>query len=54
MEWFRSRVQAKMVIESWRHGYNAVRPHSSLGHEAPLELKESLITTRPDGAIFQV
>lgn len=31
LEWFRSRAEAKVVIESWRRHYNEVRPHSSLG-----------------------
>jgi putative transposase len=35
MEWFRSRVEAKVVIEEWRRHYNGVRPHSSLGNMTP-------------------
>lgn len=35
MEWFRSRAEAKVVIESWRRHYNDVRPHSSLGNLTP-------------------
>jgi putative transposase len=53
MEWFRNRIEAKVVIENWRHEYNIVRPHSSLGYQTPLEFKKSLTTTRPDEAIFQ-
>ncbi len=30
MEWFRNRIEAKVVIEDWRRHYNEVRPHSSL------------------------
>ncbi|NDG83375.1 MAG: IS3 family transposase, partial [Betaproteobacteria bacterium] len=30
MNWFYSRAHAKVIIESWRKHYNAVRPHSSL------------------------
>ena len=30
LEWFRTRVEACVVIESWRRHYNQVRPHSSL------------------------
>src|SRR5690349_836818 len=37
LEWFRSRAEAKVVIESWRHHFNAVRPHSSLGYLTPNE-----------------
>jgi putative transposase len=35
MEWFRSRLEAKAVIEGWRRQYNEVRPHSSLGKMTP-------------------
>ena len=35
LEWFRSRVEAKVVIETWRRHYNEVRPHSSLGYLTP-------------------
>ena len=27
--------EAKIVIESWRRHYNAIRPHASLGYRAP-------------------
>jgi putative transposase len=37
LEWFRSRAEAKVIIESWRQHYNAVRPHSSLGYLTPNE-----------------
>jgi putative transposase len=35
LEWFRSRAEAKVVIENWRGHYNEVRPHSSLGYLTP-------------------
>jgi putative transposase len=35
LEWFRSRAEAKAVIETWRRHYNDVRPHSSLGYLTP-------------------
>src|SRR5690606_35531480 len=35
LEWFRSRAEAKIVIENWRRHYNQVRPHSSLGYLTP-------------------
>lgn len=35
MEWFRSRVEAKVVIEHWRRLHNEVRPHSRLGKMTP-------------------
>jgi putative transposase len=40
LEWFRSRAEAVVVIESWRRHYNAVRPHSSLGYLTPHEFKQ--------------
>jgi putative transposase len=35
LEWFRSRAEAKVVIETWRRHFNEVRPHSSLGYLTP-------------------
>jgi putative transposase len=35
LEWFRSRTEAKVVIEAWRQHFNTVRPHSSLGYLTP-------------------
>jgi putative transposase len=32
LEWFRTRAEAKVVIESWRRHFKAVRPRSSLGY----------------------
>ena len=37
LEWFRSRAEAKVVIETWRRHFNEVRPHSSLGYLTPAE-----------------
>jgi putative transposase len=37
LEWFRSRAEAKVIIEVWRRYYNEVRPHSSLGYLTPNE-----------------
>ena len=37
LEWFRSRAEAKVVIEKWRQHYNEVRPHSSLDYLTPNE-----------------
>jgi hypothetical protein len=39
LEWFRSRREASIVIETWRKHYNAVRPHSSLDYLTPHEFK---------------
>ena len=37
LEWFRSRAEAKIVIDLWLRHYNTVRPHSSLQYQTPLE-----------------
>jgi transposase InsO family protein len=50
MEWFRNRVDAKIVIESWRRHYNEVRPHSSLGNLTPVQFKQQLSQPRLERA----
>jgi putative transposase len=51
LEWFRSRAEAKVVIENWRRHYNEVRPHSSLGYLTPAEfaakIEEQDAASRP-------
>lgn len=42
VEWFKSRQEAKVVIESWRKHYNSVRPHSSLNYKTPNEFVRML------------
>lgn len=34
-EIFYSLREARILIERWRHEYNIVRPHSSLGYRSP-------------------
>lgn len=52
MEWFRNRIDAKIVIEQFRRQYNEVRPHSSLGQLTPAEFKQQLsLTNNPEKAI---
>ena len=54
MEWFRTRAEAVVTIETWRRHYNEVRPHSSLRYLTPLEFKSSMQNQSPHGgAIFQ-
>lgn len=36
VEWFRSRDEARVVIEQWRRHYNEDRPHSGLGNLTPV------------------
>jgi putative transposase len=50
LEWFRNRVEAKIVIEGWRRHYNEVRPHSSLMYETPSEFKKKRSSTIPAAA----
>jgi putative transposase len=52
MEWFRNRVDAKIVIESWRRHFNEVRPHSSLKNLTPTQFKEQLSQPSPNNAVF--
>jgi putative transposase len=42
LEWFRSRAEAKVVIEAWRRHCNEMRPHSSLGYLTPAEFVATL------------
>ena len=52
MEWFRNRIDAKIVIEHYRRHYNEVRPHSSQGQLTPAEFKQQLPpTNNPELAI---
>jgi putative transposase len=50
LEWFRSRAEAKVVIESWRRHYNEVRPHSSLGYRTPAAFARQAATAVPRDA----
>jgi len=40
VEWFRTRREARIVIEAWRGHYNAVRPHSSLNYLTPVQFSQ--------------
>ena len=53
IEWFRNRVEGRVVIESWRRHFNHVRPHSSLKDLTPIEFKTRYDSTNP-GAIFNL
>lgn len=52
MEWFRSRAEARVLIEIWRRHYNEVRPHSSLGYRTPAEFRRHYESTH-QGAILK-
>lgn len=51
MQWFKNRIDARILIEEFRREYNEVRPHTSLGQLTPAEFKRKLSTTSPDMAI---
>lgn len=53
-EWFRNRLEAKVIIEDWRVHYNEVRPHSSLNYQTPIEYKNSLGNYVTTGAKFSM
>src|SRR5689334_1027624 len=47
LEWFRTRAEAKVVIETWRQHFNEVRPHSSLGYQTPAAFAAGLVGAAP-------
>ena len=53
MEWFRSRTEAKVVIEDWRRTYNEVRPHSSLGKMTPMAFARMVGNNSNPGATLK-
>jgi putative transposase len=53
MEWFRTRAEAKAVIETWRQHYNEVRPHSSLRNLTPTAFRQSCGAAAKTEVIFQ-
>ncbi|ANB18795.1 Integrase catalytic subunit [Dokdonella koreensis DS-123] len=38
-EWFRSRAEAKVLIERWRQFYNEKRPHSAHRYKTPASIR---------------
>jgi putative transposase len=50
MQWFKNRIDAKILIEQFRREYNEIRPHSSLGQLTPLQFKPTLSTTTVEAA----
>ena len=49
VQWFKNRIDAKILIEHFRRDYNEVRPHSSLGQLTPAEFKRNLLLAAQDG-----
>ena len=52
MEWFRSRDEARVIIEAWRKQYNHIRPHSSSNYLTPNEYIKFLSETASQQAIL--
>ena len=52
MQWFKNRIDAKVVIEDWRRMYNGVRLHSSLNNLTPAEDARTISTTSLEQAVF--
>ena len=50
MEWFRNRIEARVVIEDWLQHYNHVRPHSSLNYETPTAFSRKAFKDLSTGA----
>lgn len=55
--WFVSMRHARRLIEDWRIEYNTERPHSSLGHLAPVQFAQAheareLLTSDSNGASY--
>ncbi|HXF08142.1 MAG TPA: integrase core domain-containing protein [Candidatus Acidoferrales bacterium] len=40
MKWFRNRIEARAIIETWRRHYNEDRPHANLGYPTPKQFKD--------------
>jgi putative transposase len=53
LEWFWTRVEAKVVIEQWSRHYNAIRPHSSLTYRTSNEVKQRYCSIEATEAVLQ-
>jgi len=53
MQWFKTRVDAKILIEDLRRQFNEIPPHSALGNLTPAEFKRKLSTTNPDQSVSE-
>jgi hypothetical protein len=51
MEWFRNRLEARVVIEDWRQHDNRVRLYSSLNYETPEAFGKKAAIILPTGVI---
>ena len=44
-EWFRSRTEAKVLIERWRHFDNEQRPHSAHRYQTPASVRRAWLAS---------
>ncbi|MDF4026303.1 integrase core domain-containing protein [Luteibacter sp. PPL201] len=42
-EWFRSRAEARVLIERWRQFYNEQRPHGAHGYKPPASIRRGWV-----------
>ena len=52
MQWFKNRIDAKIMIEEFRRQFNEIRPHSSLAQLTPVQFKRSISINYPETAIY--
>ena len=48
LEWFRTRAEARVVIEAFRRLHNEERPHSSLNYQTPAAFRRANANTLPE------
>jgi len=53
MQWFKNRIDAKILIEDFRRQFNEIPPHSALVNLTPVEFKRRLSTINPDHAVSE-
>ena len=48
LEWFRTRSEARVIIEVFRRRYNEERPHSSFNYQTPAAFRRANTNTLPE------
>jgi putative transposase len=54
IQWFKNRIDAKILVEELRRQFNEVRPHSSLGKLTPAEFKTLSNNTPETSCLLKV
>lgn len=47
MEWFRNRIEARLIIEDWRRHHHEIQCHSSLNYLTP----QLFVATLSNGSV---